>query len=106
MKADRIPCCVPHCNRTAAASKHPESEEIICAKHWRRIPLAIRRYRKTLDRRGQKLVAAHDKRLRGLTSFTEADLAFDRRICEACAVVDRLWARNWQRCKSAAIGAI
>ena len=30
--AERIPCVVPFCRRTAARDKHPDASEIICWK--------------------------------------------------------------------------
>ena len=35
MTADRIPCVVPFCRRTAPRAKFPDASEIICGKHWR-----------------------------------------------------------------------
>ena len=34
-KADRVPCCIPFCKRTAARAKHPGVVEIICYLHYR-----------------------------------------------------------------------
>ena len=42
--AERIPCCIPFCRRTAPRSgKYAECEEIICGPHWRAAPKALRR---------------------------------------------------------------
>lgn len=41
-KPGRIPCINPRCNRTAAAEKHPDSEEIICYQCWKRTPRELR----------------------------------------------------------------
>lgn len=38
--ADRIHCCVPFCRRWMRSES---SDEMICAEHWRRIPLARRK---------------------------------------------------------------
>lgn len=48
--AERIPCVVPFCRRTASRDKHPDATEIICWKHYR---LARKRLRRlmTLARR-------------------------------------------------------
>ena len=43
MNADRIPCCVPYCRRTAARAKFPDAEEIICGKHYRLASATLRR---------------------------------------------------------------
>lgn len=46
----RIPCCVPHCRRTAPLAKHPNATEVICAKHYRAVPLMWRRLHKRLQK--------------------------------------------------------
>jgi len=44
MKPGRIPCIVPGCRRTAPDEGYPE---FICRKHWRGVPLRLRkRYQK------------------------------------------------------------
>lgn len=40
MTADRTPCCVPFCRRTAPRD---DFSEIMCGKHWRLAPSARRR---------------------------------------------------------------
>lgn len=40
--ADRIPCCVPFCRRTADGTKF-EGSEIVCGKHWRLASAPLRR---------------------------------------------------------------
>lgn len=43
---DRIPCCVEGCKRTADPAKYDGSTEIICAKHWAKVPQVMKaRYR-------------------------------------------------------------
>lgn len=100
---ERVPCIVPFCRRTARAEKHPGSEEIICGKHWRCIPLRIRRHRRILNRRHAYLQKRWDKRLGGREQFDWNDYGFCARIERLMSQIDRLWRRNWETCKCAAI---
>jgi len=83
----------------ARADRHPNSCEIICGKCWRRIPASIRARRSALRRRAKKLDRMFMRR--GIQHkpgiVTQAD-TLERQI-------DRLWARNWEQCKAAAIEA-
>ncbi len=40
---DRIPCVNQSCRRTAAADKHPYSDEICCHKCWKTVPKKMKR---------------------------------------------------------------
>ena len=49
MQADRIPCIVPGCGRTA--SEEWAGSEILCADHWRMTPRAWRKRYRLIRRR-------------------------------------------------------
>ena len=51
---DRIPCINPRCRRTAARDKFPHSNEIICGKCFRTLPVAAQREHRRLWREIRK----------------------------------------------------
>jgi hypothetical protein len=51
MVAERIPCAVPFCRRTASREKHPHATEIICWKHYRLSRKRLRRLYRLAQRR-------------------------------------------------------
>lgn len=54
IKPGRIPCCIPHCGRTADERKYGAGAEIICPVHWRMVPRQLKdRYAK-VKRLGRK----------------------------------------------------
>lgn len=95
----RIPCCVPFCRRTAAAERHPTSEEIICGKCWRRIPAPLRARRRALLRRSEKVNRLIHRRVRERRNFS---IAQAERLESS---YNALWVRNWNEMKAAAIEA-
>ncbi len=98
--SDRIHCIVPFCGRTSPRSKHPESNEIICGKCWRgyvsRAAKAERTRLKRRWRRIERIVMRHKARRRDVAPQME----------RIAGLIDRLWQRNWERCKREAINKI
>ena len=63
-KPGRIPCINPRCNRTADATKYPNTTAIICQKCWKLLPSEMRQKEKRtksiirkLERRGRNASA-------------------------------------------------
>lgn len=59
--SDRIPCLVPGCRRTAPRKKFPDAVELICGKHFRMLPKAVRDRRRDLKRRARRLERYMDR---------------------------------------------
>lgn len=73
-RPDRIPCVNQSCRRTAAAEKHPYSEEICCQKCWKTVPKAMRRRLAQTKARCRKLGAKLNSRYsQGRISAERAD---------------------------------
>lgn len=71
---DRIPCVNQSCRRTAAAEKHPYSEEICCQKCWKTVPKAMRRRLAQTKARCRRLMAKLNLRYsQGQISAERAD---------------------------------
>lgn len=81
-KADRIACCVPFCRCTVARAKFPNATEVICAKHWRIVPPALKRQRRSWERVARKML---------LSSHPYAEKAWNRA------------GHGWDLCKAKAI---
>lgn len=90
-RADRIPCCVPFCRRTAARQHYPDAEEIICGKHFRTTSGTLRR-RMTKIRRTWKRELARN--------YTFANTKIER----LWALDHRLWARIKKQAIELAVG--
>lgn len=84
--ADRIPCCIPFCRRTAPASRFPDCSEIICGKHWRLAPVADRRSHSKLRREVVRFEALYD---RVEEAFPSPDI--EREAFAALEAVDASW---------------
>jgi hypothetical protein len=97
MKPGRIPCIVPFCRCTAAQTKHPGATEIICAKHWRRVPRALKARKRKIVRLLEKAEAVVTREIRGL----RIDVSDEKRKRAAHRAA---W-KVWDRCKAAAIDA-
>jgi hypothetical protein len=98
---DRIPCCIPHCRRTAPREKFADSEEIICGRCWRRIPAARRHRHKQLEKRLAKLWRLYERDRRAGRITASRELDFDRVGSAAAAAFHR----SWERMKQSAIEA-
>jgi hypothetical protein len=59
----RIRCINPRCRRTAAVEKHPDSDEIVCGKCWRSVPLALRSGLRALEKRERRVLRLIDRRV-------------------------------------------
>ena len=62
--SERIPCCVPFCNRTAARLRYPDAEEIICGKHYRLASAVLRRRLTKVRRLSRRIRAGDEGKLR------------------------------------------
>lgn len=59
IKPGRIPCCIPHCGRTADERKYGAGAEIICPVHWRMVPKRLRLLYRKVERRYNDEVAKY-----------------------------------------------
>jgi hypothetical protein len=92
MSADRIPCCVPFCRRTAPRTgKFDRCTKIICGKHWR---LARRSRRLTYGR----LLLEIDRDTRPFWHMTHGSAQRLRRI-----KVEKVAAALWRRLEAETI---
>ena len=83
---DRIACLVPGCRCTAPADKFPEGFEIICPKHWKLVPSALkRRYNQLRARR---------RKIQRLAQKVGGDLVQER-TQHALITLEYLQGRNW-----------
>lgn len=82
----RINCVIPGCRR--GTTKFPESDEIICYKHWRCLPVATKRRRRAIDKEIKRLDAILEK---------YPDFTPDERRQSARA--DRMLNLNWRLAK-------
>lgn len=55
MSVERITCCVVGCKRTASRQRHPNADEIICAKCWRGIERRTKLMRARIWRRASRV---------------------------------------------------
>lgn len=97
MTEERLGCCVPYCRRTF---KRDGAREIICGKHWRAVPQAMKARRRQLLRRARKVerllmrpAIIHRGRVTWIKGGPRDQIA------------QALWDRCWQQCKAAAIEA-
>lgn len=51
----RIRCINPGCRRTASQEKHPDWNEIVCGKCWRKLPQELRDRYRALQRRDRRI---------------------------------------------------
>ena len=112
----RIPCLVPHCRRTAPASKYPPGTVIICGKHWRMVDRRARRLKtlsertfhdacaecEAIEREAYECALAHQG---GVASdiVDRFSRAADRRARKS-AQAHRAWLRCVQQATEAAMG--
>jgi hypothetical protein len=90
--ADRQPCCVPFCRRTAPklSADGDEFDEVICGKHYRLAPAHLRRRLTKVRRIFKRAVAAGDD-VRGEKAW-RLDHAIWKRI-KAAAIEAAMGAR-------------
>lgn len=58
----RILCINPVCRRTAAQEKHPDCNEIVCGKCWRKLPQHLRDRYRALKKRDKRIARLAMKR--------------------------------------------
>lgn len=100
MKPGRIACCVPFCRCTVPKDRHPGATEVICAKHWRLVPRALKARKRQCNRRIDKLNAAWQR-----PAFQER-IERSGRYIKFASTITRAYAaehRTWDACKAAAI---
>lgn len=98
---DRISCCVPYCRRTARNDKG--YGEWICGKHWPLVPRSMKRRRRELDRRVEKI-----KRMWDGDPAAQARIEGSGRYLKYCWTLQRAYQASyaaWDECKQAAIEA-
>lgn len=89
--SERIRCLVPHCRRTFKSDGG--DDEVICGKHWRAIPLAIRKAKTDAHR-------IYRRRF-GSNPFWSYPAGSPERI--ACVEAGQACADTWKAAKEAAI---
>ncbi|RWC91702.1 MAG: hypothetical protein EOS72_03335 [Mesorhizobium sp.] len=99
---DRVPCINPRCRRTAAQEKYPDSDDIICGKCWRQLPVSMRRRDRQLRKRW-KLVDRMAEKGTGFRRRGRRHGRPDLGVPQAYTMrtsLGRLWDQHWERLRA------